>query len=153
MTMIDVFEDFYRHLSEDVKFSERDIGTIAIKYVAKTYDCSLEGHERVEDSTYEDAHFIDILMMLFLYHENAFEDFNWSTQEIGSWITKTQVMMTDICPNLDLSKLYEVIDKLFTIEGSEVSTMDIAQLFSAKNVLALDSVPYLGPTGYEYGKW
>ena len=168
MSMQDVYEDLFQHLSEDMIFAERNLGTIAIKYASFKYECSIDDNQRIEETTTEDANFIDIMMMLFFYHENAMEDFNWATEEIGSWITSTQSLVKasnadtydgsfyNLCPHLDFSNMYQKINNLFTLDGDIVSILDIAHLFSVIDVEALVPEPYLGQEeidSYSFYEW
>ena len=168
MSMQDVYEDLFQHLSEDMIFAERNLGTIAIKYTSFKYKCPIDDNQRIEDPASEDARFMDFMMMLFFYHENAMEDFNWATEEIGSWITRTQLLVKastmdnsdwsfyDLCPHLDFSNMYKKINNLFTLEGEIVSILDIAHLFSVIDAEALVPGPYLGQEkidSYSLDEW
>ena len=137
MKMRDVFEDVVRHLSEDVKFTEWNIGTAAVKYSLKKYNCDIQHPQPIEGASVEDGIFIDVLMQVFFSYEFAFEELNWSTKEIGTWMAKNFYQFVTSCPYVDVSEFQEKFDSFFTKDGDYVSILDIGHLFSIMDVEAL----------------
>ena len=144
MSMKDVYEDLVQHLSKDVKFIDWNIGTTAVKYTLKKYDCGLGEQQPIKGQSEEDGIFIDTLMHVFLSYEYEYEELNWATKQIGTWITKNFNQIITSCPNVDVTEFQEKVNKFFTKDGDQVSILDIGHLFSIMDVEALVAKSYQG---------
>ena len=144
MSMRDVYEDLVQHLSENVKFADWNIGTAAVKYTLKKYDCALQHHQPIEGQSEEDGIYIDALMEVFLSYEYEYEELKWATKQIGTWITKNFYQIITSCPNVDVTEFQEKVYKFFTKDGDEVSILDIGHMFSIMDVEALVAKSYQG---------
>ena len=133
--MEDVYQDVTQHLAKNVKFTEWNVATAAVKYVSTEYDCPLDNSSGNTQFSYTDGAFVNILLMLFHSHEQGEKIFNWATNSIGTWITKNTLM--DFCSNINISEYQTKINDFMTITGESISLLDIAHLFSVNDVAAL----------------
>ena len=146
-TISDVFEDVIGHLSDkDVPFARWNLGKVAKKYIGHKYNCPLNStnKDEADDNDYE---YLAKLLYLFSKYELEvldeiihIEPFNWETNTIGTWITKSYQVMKSDCLNQNLNLTLEhKINEFFTIEGESVSLLDASQLYTALDVAALVS--------------
>ena len=135
LKMEDVYNDVIQHLAKNVKFTEWNVATAAVKYMATEYECPMDDSSGNTQFAATDQFYVNILLMLFNSHQQAEKIFNWATNSIGTWITKNTVM--DFCPNIDLSEYQTKINDFMTMAGESISLLDIAHLFSVNDVAAL----------------
>ena len=133
--MEDVYQDVVRHLSEDVKFAEWNIATKAVKYASSSYDCSSNSSSTIGENYVQEMNPIDKLLMLFIAYEEQDPIFNWGTNSIGAFVTKST--MFDFCPNIDAVEYQNKINEFLTLTGDSVSLLDAAHLFSIHDVAVL----------------
>ena len=135
LKMEDVYEDVIQHLAKNVKFTEWNVATAAVKYVATEYECPMDDSSGNTQFAATDQFYVNILLMLFNSHQQAEKIFNWATNSIGTWITKNTLM--DFCPNINVSEYQTKINNFMTMTGESISLLDISQLFSINDVKAL----------------
>ena len=142
LKMEDVYEDVIQHLAKNVKFTEWNVATAAVKYVATEYECPMDDSSGNTQFAATDQFYVNILLMLFNSHQQAEKIFNWATNSIGTWITKNTLM--DFCPNINVSEYQTKINNFMTMTGESISLLDISQLFSINDVKALtDEVTFV----------
>ena len=135
LKMEDVYNDVIQHLAKNVKFTEWNVATAAVKYMATEYECPMDDSSGNTQFAATDQFYVNILLMLFNSHQQAEKIFNWATNSIGTWITKNTLM--DFCPNINVSEYQTKINKFMTMTGESISLLDISQLFSINDVKAL----------------
>ena len=141
LTMKDVYEDLVDHLSgQDVTFSTWNLGKHAKKYLTSKYNCKFND----SSSGHLDIHYFSILLYIFEADLNdklnAFEyeePFNWATNEIGLWIVRNIMYMKYLCFNSKGIDYETMIHDFFTMEGEDISLLDISHLFSLIDVQVL----------------
>ena len=155
--MKNIYTDVFSHVTKDVEFAGWDIGTKAVKYVSNMYDCSLPEGKKITGSTStEDQFFNDMFLVMFFSYENPAWGFDWSTNQIGTWIAKSLYHLASACPYISVSEWQKKLNEFFIMENNQISILDIGHLFSILHVDALVSEPYQGQeikTSFEANKY
>ena len=98
--------------------------------------------------------FFNILTSIALASENAVlypdpETLSWAVDKIGTFITQIQLLLKFFCDDITLvnQKVLELnnhINDLFTQSGNVISYLDLFDLFSIVDVVALTAEPFDG---------